>query len=152
MAVWAACPFLTQERKKELCEKVPGLKFNVTFETAAQAKIGISQMDWAIADTGTLVQSATDIAQRLVSMLPDIHMVVISANKILPDLATALSRVSPDDAAYLTLVTGPSRTADIERVLTIGVHGPERLIIVDPEKANFKQGPSLSKFFDKITT
>ncbi len=129
-AVWADCPFLTEERKKKLYEKVPGLQFNVTLETAAQAKIGISQMDWAIADTGTLVQRAGEMAQRLVSMLPDIHLVLIPAHKILPDLATALSKVSPGESAYLTLVTGPSRTADIERVLTIGVHGPERLVIV----------------------
>lgn len=129
-AVWADGPFLTEERKKELEEKVPRLQFNVTLETAAQAKIGISQMDWAIADTGTLVQRAGDMAQRLVSMLPDIHLVLIPAHKILPDLATALSRVPPDESTYLTFVTGPSRTADIERVLTIGVHGPERLIIV----------------------
>jgi L-lactate dehydrogenase complex protein LldG len=41
-----------------------------------------------------------------------------------------LARVDPRKSAYLSFITGPSRTADIERVLTIGVHGPERLVIV----------------------
>ena len=49
---------------------------------------------------------------------------------LLPDLPSLLKRVNPKKAAYLALITGPSRTADIERVLTIGVHGPERLIIL----------------------
>ncbi|MDD4870885.1 MAG: lactate utilization protein, partial [Kiritimatiellae bacterium] len=126
-AVWADCPFL---KKIQLSEKIPGLRFDVTRETASAAKIGISQMEWAIADTGTLVQDATAFEQRLVSSLPEIHIALIASNKIVPDLATALSRISPGNAGYLTFITGPSRTADIERVLTIGVHGPERLIIV----------------------
>lgn len=129
-AVWADPPLLTEVRKKELSESMPGLKFNVDFAAASQAKIGISRMDWAIADTGTLLQNATAVERRLVSMLPDIHVAFVSTGRILPDLAAALSAVSPRDAAYLTFITGPSRTADIERVLTIGVHGPERLIIV----------------------
>jgi L-lactate dehydrogenase complex protein LldG len=129
LAVWADCPFLKMIHKDQLSEKMRGLRFDVTRETAAAAKIGISQMDWAIADTGTLAQNATAVEQRLVSTLPEIHIALIASSKMVPDLATALSRISPQDAAYLTFITGPSRTADIERVLTIGVHGPERLII-----------------------
>ncbi|MDD5704032.1 MAG: lactate utilization protein [Dehalococcoidales bacterium] len=129
-AVWADCHFLRKIQKDQLSLKVPGLRFDVTRETASAAKIGINQMEWAIADTGTLVQNATAVEQRLVSSLPDIHIALIPSHKIIPDLATALSKISPADAAYLTFITGPSRTADIERVLTIGVHGPERLIIV----------------------
>ncbi|HPK53885.1 MAG TPA: lactate utilization protein [Smithellaceae bacterium] len=129
-ALWAECPFLQETEKEEISRKVCGVGFKIGREAAASAKIGISQMDWAIADTGTLVQNSTAVDQRLVSTLPDIHIAIISARKILPDLATALSRMSPADAAYLTFITGPSRTADIERVLTIGVHGPERLVIV----------------------
>jgi hypothetical protein len=45
-------------------------------------------------------------------------------------MPTLLGKVHPEDCAYLAMITGPSRTADIERVLTIGVHGPERLVIV----------------------
>ena len=129
-AVWADCSFLKKIQKDQLSEKVLGLRFDVTRETASAAKIGINQMEWAIADTGTLVQDATAVEQRLVSSLPEIHIALIASNKIVPDLTTALSKISPGNADYLTFITGPSRTADIERVLTIGVHGPERLIII----------------------
>jgi L-lactate dehydrogenase complex protein LldG len=129
-ALWADCPFLEGLDAGSLSEQIPGLKFHVTRDLAADAKIGISQMDWALADTGTLVQDATKVEKRLVSTLPEIHIALLEAEKILPDMPSALSRMSPKDASYLSMITGPSRTADIERVLTIGVHGPVRVVIV----------------------
>jgi L-lactate dehydrogenase complex protein LldG len=109
---------------------VPGLTFAVTRDLAADAKVGISQMEWALANTGTLVQSADEVDKRLVSTLPLLHIAVVSTAGLLPDLPAVLSRVDPRKSSYIAFITGPSRTADIERVLTIGVHGPERLIIV----------------------
>lgn len=129
-AVWADCPFLKDLDKKKLSKENLGLKFEVTKSLAADAKIGISQMDWAIANTGTLVSDSTQIEQRLVSTLSEIHIAIIPTTKLMPDLASLLSRIQPEKASFMALITGPSRTADIERVLTIGVHGPERLIIV----------------------
>lgn len=129
-AVWADCPFLHGIDKKCVAGKVPGLRFEVTRESAAAAKIGISQMDWALADTGTLAQDATAIDKRLVSTLPEIHIALLETAKLLPDMASALTRMYPAEASYLSMITGPSRTADIERVLTIGVHGPVRVVIV----------------------
>lgn len=126
-ALWADCPLLKAINKPQFSEPV---RFDVTRENASAAKIGISQMHWGIANTGTLVQDATAVEQRLVSTLPEIHLAVLATAKILPDLPALLSRVSAKQANYLSFVTGPSRTADIERVLTIGVHGPKRLIIV----------------------
>jgi len=128
-ALWADCPFLTGIDRQPLLE-IPGLRFEVTRELAAEARFGISQMGWALADTGTLVQDSTAIEQRLVSSLPTIHIAIAPTGGILPDMPTLLSKVHPKDCAYLAMITGPSRTADIERVLTIGVHGPERLVIV----------------------
>lgn len=125
-ALWAPCPFLEAEGRPAF----PGLSYDVTREAAAQAKVGISQMDWALADTGTLVVDATEVEGRLVSTLPQIHVALIGADRILPDMASVLGRIKPSKAGYLSMITGPSRTADIERVLTIGVHGPERLVIV----------------------
>lgn len=129
-ALWADCPFLKDLDKEKLSKENPGLKFEVTKSLAADAKIGISQMDWAIANTGTVVSDSTQIEQRLISTLSEIHIAIISTTKLLPDLASLLSRIQPERASFISLITGPSRTADIERVLTIGVHGPERLIIV----------------------
>lgn len=129
-AAWADSPFLQGVDKKALSKKLPGLRFDVSLETSAEAGIGISQADWGIADTGTLVQDSTAVEQRLVSTLPLVHVALLDSAKLQPDLTSLFSRIEPRKAAYLAFITGPSRTADIERVLTIGVHGPERLVIV----------------------
>jgi len=129
-ALWADCPFLAGLEKRLISDKVHGLTFDVTRDRAATARIGISQMDWAIANTGTLVQDATAVEQRLVSTLPHIHIAIVKIGEIVADLPALLAKVDPRRAAYISFITGPSRTADIERVLTIGVHGPERLIVV----------------------
>jgi L-lactate dehydrogenase complex protein LldG len=129
-AVWADCPFLDGVDKQALGVQVPGLVFDITRQGCADAKIGISQMDWGKADTGTLVQDATAVEKRLVSTLPLIHIALLATGKIFPDLPSLLTTIDPRQAAYISFITGPSRTADIERVLTIGVHGPARLIIV----------------------
>jgi L-lactate dehydrogenase complex protein LldG len=133
-AVWAPCPFLDTVDREALAARIPGLSFEATAERAAAARVGISQVDWAIADTGSIAQDATDIAQRLVSTLPPVHLALLPADRIVPDLATYLTVQRPADLTYLSLITGPSRTADIERVLTIGVHGPARLIILVVEQ------------------
>jgi L-lactate dehydrogenase complex protein LldG len=129
VAVWAECPFLEATDRQRLAA-IAGIRFDVSRELAAEAKFGISQMEWALADTGTLVQDSAAIAQRLVSSLPSIHIALVPTSGILADLPALLSRVSPQKSGYIALITGPSRTADIERVLTIGVHGPERLLIL----------------------
>lgn len=128
-ALWAKCSFL-DGMDRDALQGIDGLKFEVTRELAAQAKFGISQMEWALADTGSLAQNSTAIEQRLVSSLSTIHIAFVPTNGILPDMPALLSRVHPENCAYLAMITGPSRTADIERVLTIGVHGPERLVII----------------------
>lgn len=128
-ALWAEGTFLDGIDRDALLHN-PGLKFEVTRELAAEARFGISQMEWALADTGSLAQNSTAIEQRLVSSLATIHIALVPTNGILPDMPSLLSRVHPKECGYLAMITGPSRTADIERVLTIGVHGPERLVII----------------------
>ncbi|MBK9965923.1 MAG: lactate utilization protein [Holophagales bacterium] len=129
-AVWAAGPLVTRANDSGLASRVPGLTFDVTREAAAASRVGISEMEWGLADTGTVVQDATDPALRLVSTLPEIHVALLPASRILPGLADVLPRLDPGRVPYIAFVTGPSRTADIERVLTIGVHGPSRLVVV----------------------
>jgi L-lactate dehydrogenase complex protein LldG len=129
-AVWAAGSFLEGASKDDLKAKVPGLRFEVTQQASADSKVGISQLDWAISATGTLVQDATAVDKRLVSTLPSIHVALLGTERILADMGSVLEQLRPEQLNYISFITGPSRTADIERVLTIGVHGPERLIIV----------------------
>ncbi|MFZ0201285.1 MAG: lactate utilization protein [Candidatus Sulfotelmatobacter sp.] len=129
-AVWASCPFLEGLDQGQISASVPGLIFDATREVSAEAKVGISQLDWAIANTGTLMQDAASVNKRLVSTLPLIHIALVRSDRLVPDLPAALTKIRPEQTNYISFITGPSRTADIERVLTIGVHGPEKLIII----------------------
>ncbi|HUK99772.1 MAG TPA: lactate utilization protein [Nitrospirota bacterium] len=134
-AVWADCPILKDVETIKMAEKIPGLRFNVTRKLAKEAKIGITQMAWGIANTGTVVQESSAVEQRLASALVWIHVALLNTNKIVADLMALTSNMHPRASDYIALITGPSRTADIERVLAIGVHGPERLVIVCIDEA-----------------
>lgn len=129
-AVWSDAGFLGVVGREALAAKVPGLGFRVTREMASEARVGVSQFDYAVANTGTLAVAADAVEERLVSTLPEVHVALVDPARLVPDLPALLAVLGPSRTRYLSLVTGPSRTADIERVLTIGVHGPRRLVIV----------------------
>jgi L-lactate utilization protein LutC len=92
------------------------------------ADIGITSATLAIAETGSLVMASTPERPRLASLLPPVHIAVIDATQILPDLFDLFDRLQTDGldsiASNLVLITGPSKTGDIELKLTTGVHGP----------------------------
>lgn len=102
------------------------------------ADIGISGANVAIADSGTLVIVSNEGNGRLVTTLPPVHIALLGIEKIVPSLedATAILQVLPRSGtgqkitSYVSFVTGPSRSADIELTLTVGVHGPKELHIV----------------------
>lgn len=129
-AVWAEVERLPGADPAALARRVPGLSFEVTRERAAEARVGITGAAYAVAATGTLALVSDRVEVRLASTLPEIHVALVDSGRILPDLAALLGRLGPAQTRYLALVTGPSRTADIERVLTIGAHGPRRLVVV----------------------
>lgn len=128
--VWFNTWFVSEEVKKTLQQEFPQLTFEISPEIANKAKIGINEADGAVAETGSIIEISDKIQKRLVSSLPEIHIVILPKSKIFPDLSTALKALKGWDASYVTFISGPSRTADIERVLTIGVHGPEKVIIL----------------------
>jgi L-lactate dehydrogenase complex protein LldG len=101
---------------------------------ALAADVGISDADYGLADTGTLALRATPEQGRLISLAPPAYMAVLSRRRIVPDLASCFAALDLQEetrrTSLLTLVTGPSRTADIEQTLTVGVHGPGRLYIL----------------------
>jgi len=100
-------------------------------EHAPTADIGMSSVAFGIAETGSICQDATMVESRLVSTLPPVHVAFLHNSHILPGITEAMDVLAETfHQGYLSFITGPSRTADIERVLTIGVHGPSRLIIV----------------------
>ena len=97
--------------------------------SCAAAEIGITSADFALADTGTLVFLSEP---RLLSLLPPRHIAIIERAKIIAGLDELFERV-PQPAAVassMVLVTGPSRTADIEMRLVRGVHGPGEILVL----------------------
>lgn len=135
--VWADTP--TVNNLLEKLEDVPNVYFGDDIPAQAEASlIGVSQLDAAIAESGTLVQDATQVTQRLVSTLSLIHIAIVPTSKLVATIAETITGYQENPPGYIAYISGPSRTADIERVLTIGVHGPERLIIVfvDEEEVN----------------
>lgn len=129
-AIWADAPILKGVDTTALAAKIPGLKFQVTRELAKNAKIGITQMEWGLANMGTLAQDSSAVEQRLASSLSWIHIALLPSDRIVADLPALMTKMHPSKSNYIALITGPSKTADIERVLAIGVHGPERLVII----------------------
>ena len=94
--------------------------------------------DWGIAETGTLVIDSSSEDVRIATMLAETHIAVLPASKIKPDSAAFEKELNAvlkaDTPSYYAFITGASRTADIERVLTIGVHGPQELHILIVEE------------------
>lgn len=98
----------------------------------AYAEAGLTEAAFAIAETGTLVEATFDDAHRLVSALPRIHLCLLKASDIVLSLRQASGRIrklldekSPN--CVISFISGPSRTADIEMRLVMGVHGPHEV-------------------------
>jgi L-lactate utilization protein LutC len=95
-------------------------------DACASADVGITSADYALADTGSLVMIASPEDARLVSLLPPVHIAVLRRERILTGI-DELFTVVPNPAevsSSMVIITGPSRTADIEQILVKGVHGP----------------------------
>ncbi len=101
-------------------------------EACSTAEFGITGADYALADTGSLVMLSSAEEARMVSLLPPVHIAVVDKSKLLTGL-DELFTILPDPAertSSMVLITGPSRTADIEQILIRGVHGPGEVHVV----------------------
>lgn len=95
--------------------------------------IGLTWAQCGIAETGTLVIDSTHEDLRLATMVSEIHIAMLPVAEIYEsaaDYQDQLQAKMKNDSNYLAMITGPSRTADIERVLALGVHGPLELHIL----------------------
>lgn len=96
------------------------------YRTLATCDLGVTEVDFAIPETGTLGLFSSPEKPRQVSLLPRVHLAILTPGTIFTDLRSALQLAKGN--RYLVLITGPSRTADIELKLTLGVHGPQRVV------------------------
>lgn len=121
---------LWQELGQRCCEPiVPDFR-----AAALRADVGVTGVDFAIAETGSLVLSAGVGRPRAVSLLPRLHVALVRERQLVARMGATLSRYLQGTPSAVHYITGPSRTSDIENDLSIGVHGPARVLaIVVPE-------------------
>lgn len=95
--------------------------------------VAITGCDALVAQTGSVLVTTQSAGGRALSVLPPHHIVIARRSQMLPDLATALQLArklyAPNWPSFLSFITGPSRTGDIERILVLGAHGPKKLTI-----------------------
>ncbi|MFN3491375.1 MAG: lactate utilization protein C, partial [Anaerolineales bacterium] len=93
-----------------------------TYEHDPQILVGVTNAIVGLADTGSVLEADEALHP---SLLPEIHIVILKSKDIVPSLPDGMKFVKDKNAAVF--ITGPSRTADIEMTLSIGVHGPKEL-------------------------
>jgi len=116
---------------------LPGVRSGVTSkdelrELCATCDVGITSADYGLADTGTLVMLSSPREARMVSLLPPAHLALLPRERILTgldELFSVLPRPA-EQTSSMVLITGPSRTADIEQILVRGVHGPGQITVI----------------------
>jgi L-lactate dehydrogenase complex protein LldG len=91
---------------------------------------GVSEALYGLADTGSVVLAASPGEPRAHSLLPAVHVSLLREDRILPGLEALFEAVGDDLPSALAIVTGPSRSADIEQRLAVGVHGPGEVHVV----------------------
>jgi len=96
--------------------------------------VGITGVDYAIAETGSCILFASNMVSRAISLMPEIHICIVEKSQIVPDLDTvfAIYRdfILNQSSKHFNIMTGPSRSADIEQTLVTGVHGPGEVHMV----------------------
>jgi L-lactate dehydrogenase complex protein LldG len=101
-------------------------------ERCAAVQVGITSADYALADTGSLVMLSSASEARLISLLPREHIAVVPLERLLTgldELFTVLPKPA-EQTSSMVLITGPSRTADIEQILVRGAHGPGQVLAI----------------------
>ncbi len=101
------------------------------------ADMGITGVVAAIAETGTLVLASDAVRSRGPFIIPPVHLALVREDQIIPDLVDLWPIIGSHPPTALTLVSGPSKTADIEGILVTGVHGPGavHIILIEPHSS-----------------
>jgi L-lactate dehydrogenase complex protein LldG len=98
-----------------------------------RCSVGITQCDGLVAQTGSVLVTSRSCGGRALSVLPPHHVVLAHRQQLVRDLVEAFAllktRYAPDYPSFISFISGPSRTGDIERILVLGAHGPKKLSI-----------------------
>ena len=99
-------------------------------DTCERAAVGLAGVDSAFAQTGTVVVSSGKHRSRMVTLLPPVHLAIVRSAQIRADIIDWVVDGFKAQEANTVLVSGPSKTADIEQTLAVGVHGPKRFVVL----------------------
>jgi L-lactate dehydrogenase complex protein LldG len=121
-----------------MVEVLDGGDASLGCDAVFQADLGVSGVDYLIAETGSVVLASRPEQPRWLSLLPPVHVAVAEPRQILPDLFDLFSACGArgeELPSGLTIITGPSKTGDIELRLVTGVHGPGavHVVLMDPQ-------------------
>lgn len=100
---------------------------NASKHEMALCDLGITEADYLLPETGTVVLRSSAEKPRGVSLLPRVHLAIVRPTMLRPDMHQVFAEAK--NSNYLVFITGPSRTADIELTVTLGVHGPKNLYV-----------------------
>src|SRR5262249_54353275 len=96
--------------------------------------VGITECDALVAQTGSILLTSRTAGGRALSILPPHHVVLARRDHLLADLPAAFAYLkkayAPNYPSFISFITGPSRTGDIERILVLGAHGPKKLTVI----------------------
>ena len=115
---------------------LPVLRADETYDVneLEACDVGITECDALVAQTGSVLVTSRSAGGRALSVLPPHHVVIARGEQLLADLPAAFQllqrKYSDNYPSFISFITGPSRTGDIERILVLGAHGPKRLTIV----------------------
>ncbi len=109
-----------------------GISYQTSKEDLARIQVGITPCEYLIARTGSIMVSSRCQTGRRLNVLPETHIVIAKSNQIVSDIKDAFRQIKLDNEvlpSMISLITGASRTADIEKTLVMGAHGPRELYV-----------------------
>jgi L-lactate dehydrogenase complex protein LldG len=124
--------FCFDELLQQLLHQV-GIPYDSDPEKITEMKLGITRCEYLVARLGTVMVSTSISPGRKMTVFPEIHIVVAYTSQLVPDLKDAMRNIrkkyGDNFPSQVSLITGPSRTADIEKTLVLGAHGPKELYV-----------------------
>jgi L-lactate dehydrogenase complex protein LldG len=114
----------------EFVANAEAVGFTVHRGEAPPIEGAVSRALYGLADTGSVVLAASPDEPRANSLLPEVHVTLLAEERILAGLEELFSTLGEELPSALAIVTGPSRSADIEQKLVVGVHGPGEVHVV----------------------
>ena len=113
--------------------KQGGIPYESSPDRFNEMQIGITRCEYLVARLGTVMVSSRVSPGRRMNVFPEIHLILATTSQLVPDLKQALQKIrkkyGEDFPSMISLITGPSRTADIEKTLVMGAHGPKELYV-----------------------